>query len=62
MSPDQPTVYIVEDVHWIDAASEAILADLLQQENVSLTQAMVVITYRPEYAGLLLQVPADPGH
>jgi len=33
MSPDQPTVYVVEDVHWIDAASEAMLADLLT--NVS---------------------------
>ena len=59
MSPDQPTVYVVEDVHWIDAASEAMLAELLT--NVSLTQAMVVITYRPEYAGLLLQVPAIQG-
>ena len=59
MSPDQPTVYVVEDVHWIDAASEAMLADLLT--NVALTQAMVVITYRPEYAGLLLQVPAIQG-
>ena len=24
-----PTVYIIEDVHWIDAASESMLADLL---------------------------------
>ena len=59
MSPDQPTVYVVEDVHWIDAASEAMLADLLT--NVSRTQAMVVITYRPEYAGLLLHVPGIRG-
>lgn len=51
MSPDQPTVYIVEDVHWIDAASEAMLADLLT--DVQLSQAMVMITYRPEYAGVL---------
>jgi class 3 adenylate cyclase len=51
MSPDQPTVYVVEDVHWIDAASEAMLADLLT--DVPLSQAMVMITYRPEYAGVL---------
>jgi class 3 adenylate cyclase len=49
MSPDEPTVYVVEDVHWIDAASEAMLADLLT--DVWLSRAMVVITYRPEYGG-----------
>ena len=56
MSPAQPTVYVIEDVHWIDAASEAMLADLLT--NVSLNRAIVVIAYRPEYTGVLSQLPA----
>src|SRR6185369_12300968 len=44
------------DVHWIDAASEAMLADLLT--NVSMDRAIVVIAYRPEYTGVLSQLPA----
>jgi class 3 adenylate cyclase len=55
MSRDEPTVYIVEDVHWIDLASESMLADLTAV--VSRTRSILVITYRPEYAGLLSELP-----
>jgi predicted ATPase len=44
-------VYVIEDVHWIDEVSESILADLLTV--VSQTPSMVVVTYRPEYRGVL---------
>ncbi|MFG1929464.1 AAA family ATPase [Mycobacterium sp. NPDC048908] len=54
MSPEQPTVYVVEDVHWIEAASEAMIADLLTE--VSLGHAMVVLAYRPEYRGVLTRL------
>ncbi|WP_240355518.1 AAA family ATPase [Mycobacterium bourgelatii] len=47
----QPTLYVIEDAHWIDAVSESMLADLLT--IVSRTSAIVLITFRPEYAGAL---------
>ncbi|CAM2767197.1 AAA family ATPase [Mycobacterium intermedium] len=47
----QPTLYVVEDAHWIDAVSESMLADFLT--IVSRTSAIVLITFRPEYAGVL---------
>ena len=47
-------VYLVEDAHWIDAASESMLSDLA---TATLNQSMVVITFRPEYHGALAQLP-----
>jgi adenylate cyclase len=55
VSRAEPTVYIIEDVHWIDLASESILADLMAV--VSRIRSMVVITYRPEYSGALSRLP-----
>ena len=49
----QPTLYIVEDAHWIDEVSESLLSDLLTV--IPRTPSMVLITYRPEYAGALTQ-------
>ncbi len=49
----RPTLYIIEDVHWIDAVSESILAELLTV--ISRTASMVLITSRPEYRGILMQ-------
>lgn len=46
-----PVLYIVEDAHWIDAISESMLADLLSV--IPRTPSMVLITRRPEYAGIL---------
>jgi hypothetical protein len=50
----QPVLVIVEDAHWIDAVSESMLADFLTV--ISRTPSMVLITYRPEYAGALTRV------
>ena len=50
----EPAVYVVEDVHWIDDASEALLSDffaVMQQ-----TPSLVLVTYRPEYRGTLSQI------
>ena len=44
-----PAVYIVEDAHWIDEVSEAMLADFLVR--ASQRPSLVLITYRPEYRG-----------
>ncbi len=47
----RPTVFVVEDAHWIDEPSEAILTSLL--EVAPQTPTVVLITYRPEYRGAL---------
>jgi class 3 adenylate cyclase len=45
----EPALYIIEDVHWIDAVSESMLADFLSV--IPQTKLMVLITSRPEYTG-----------
>ena len=50
-----PTVAVIEDAHWIDAASEAMLADFMAV--VPQTASLMLITYRPEYHGVLSRVP-----
>ena len=49
-----PAVYVIEDAHWIDEASESMLADFLTV--VPQTPLLTLITYRPEYRGALAQV------
>ena len=46
---------VIEDVHWIDEVSEAMLAEFVTV--VPRTHLLVLITYRPEYRGALLRVP-----
>ena len=48
-------VYVVEDAHWIDEASESMLADFLTV--IPQTCSLVLVTYRPEYRGPLTQLP-----
>jgi class 3 adenylate cyclase len=50
-----PAVYVIEDAHWIDSVSESLLADFLTV--VPQTSTLVVVTYRPEYAGALAHGP-----
>jgi adenylate cyclase len=50
-----PALYVIEDVHWIDEASESMLAELLAV--IPQTHALVVITYRPGYRGALSRTP-----
>jgi adenylate cyclase len=52
---DEPVVYIIEDAHWIDATSESLIADFLSV--IPRAPALVLITYRPEYAGALSRSP-----
>ncbi|MGC1853454.1 MAG: adenylate/guanylate cyclase domain-containing protein, partial [Solirubrobacterales bacterium] len=42
-----PIVTIVEDLHWIDEASEALLGELLG--SVEGTQTLAIVNFRPEY-------------
>jgi class 3 adenylate cyclase/tetratricopeptide (TPR) repeat protein len=43
----EPGVTLIEDLHWIDGASEAFVAHLV--EAVAGTRTLVVVTFRPEY-------------
>ena len=50
----QPAVFVIEDAHWIDEVSESMLADFLAV--IPQTPSLVLITYRPEYHGVLAHV------
>ncbi len=54
LSRQSPAVYVVEDAHWIDEASELMLTDFL--EVIPQTSALVLVTHRPEYHGALTRV------
>ena len=49
-----PAVYVVEDAHWIDEASESMLAEFLTV--IPQTRSLVLLTYRREYRGPLTQL------
>ena len=51
---EMPAVYVVEDAHWIDEASESMLAEFLAV--IPQTPSLVLVTYRPEYEGALVRV------
>ncbi|MFQ5973867.1 MAG: AAA family ATPase, partial [Alphaproteobacteria bacterium] len=44
----QPQVLVIEDLHWIDGASEQFLAALV--DSVPALRALLLFTYRPGYA------------
>jgi adenylate cyclase len=49
--PTTPTLFVIEDAHWIDEASESMLAEFIVA--VLPTRSLVLITHRPEYRGAL---------
>jgi class 3 adenylate cyclase len=55
-----PLVYVIEDLHWIDAVSESMLAEFLTV--IPQTHSLVLISYRPEYRGALSRLPGAPKH
>jgi adenylate cyclase len=54
LARQQPGVYVIEDAHWIDEASELMLAGFLAV--IPQTPTLTLITYRPEYQGPLTRV------
>ena len=50
-----PSLYVIEDVHWIDEVSEAMFAEFVMV--VPQSRSLVLITYRPEYGGALSRTP-----
>ncbi|OBK74075.1 adenylate/guanylate cyclase domain-containing protein [Mycobacterium sp. 1274761.0] len=53
----RPAVFVIEDAHWIDVVSEAMLAEF--GAVVPHTPALVLVTYRPEYRGSLDRLPSS---
>jgi class 3 adenylate cyclase len=51
LSRTEPAVYVIEDAHWIDEVSEAMIAEFVTV--IPQTPSLVLITYRPEYRGAL---------
>ncbi|OBH91522.1 adenylate/guanylate cyclase domain-containing protein [Mycobacterium sp. E2733] len=51
-----PTLYVIEDAHWLDEASDSMLADLFS--ILPRTQSLGLLTYRPEYHGALVRIPS----
>ncbi|OBC15784.1 hypothetical protein A5784_27145 [Mycobacterium sp. 852013-50091_SCH5140682] len=49
------SVYVIEDAHWIDPVSEAVLLDLVA--TLTRARSLVLVTYRPEYDGVLSRYP-----
>jgi class 3 adenylate cyclase len=47
-SANEPTVLLIDDVHWIDQESNAVLAELV--DAVGWTRTLVLLNFRPEYA------------
>ncbi|WNG95466.1 AAA family ATPase [Mycobacterium sp. ITM-2016-00318] len=54
LARSDPVVYVIEDVHWIDAVSESMFADFLTV--IPETPSVVLVTYRPEYQGALTRM------
>jgi class 3 adenylate cyclase/RecA/RadA recombinase len=51
----QPVLYVIEDAHWIDEVSESMLAEFFTV--IPQTPSLVLITYRPDYRGVLANIP-----
>ncbi|MDT5351423.1 MAG: hypothetical protein QOH91_4710 [Mycobacterium sp.] len=54
LARETPAVYVVEDAHWIDEVSESMLAEFLTV--IPQTPLLVLVTYRPEYEGVLARM------
>jgi class 3 adenylate cyclase/tetratricopeptide (TPR) repeat protein len=60
----RPVCVIVEDLHWIDSETQAVLEDLV--EHLPTARVLLILSYRPEYEhrwgakGLYAQIRIDP--
>jgi class 3 adenylate cyclase len=54
LARQRPAAFVVEDAHWIDGVSESMLADFFAV--IPQTPSLVLVTYRPEYRGVLTRV------
>ena len=47
VSEEQPTVTLIEDLHWMDEASEEFLAQMVEARQGS--RNLLLLNFRPEY-------------
>jgi adenylate cyclase len=52
----EASVNVIEDLHWMDEGSEALLAELLG--SVEGTKTLVILNYRPEYSPRWEELPS----
>lgn len=57
LARDTPSIFLIEDVHWVDQVSESMLADFAAVLPQS--RSLAVLTYRPEYDGVLSRIPGS---
>ncbi|MGB9305528.1 MAG: adenylate/guanylate cyclase domain-containing protein [Mycobacterium sp.] len=50
-----PTLYVIEDAHWLDGVSESMIEALFSV--LPRTHSLALLTYRPEYLGILARTP-----
>ena len=55
-----PAIFVIEDAHWIDQISEALIAEFATV--VPQTHILVLVTYRPDYRGGLDRLPSSTSH
>jgi class 3 adenylate cyclase len=54
LAREAPAFFVVEDAHWIDEVSESMLAEFFAK--IPQTPSLVLVTYRPEYRGVLTRM------
>ena len=54
LAREAPAFFVVEDAHWIDEFSESMLAEFFPM--ILQTPSLVLVTYRPEYRGVLTRM------
>ena len=53
---EKPAILLFEDLHWLDAASDAYLAQII--EAAATTRGLILVNFRPEYRAAWLQTPS----
>ena len=53
---DKPAIVFFEDLHWVDAASDAYLAQIV--EASAATRGLALVNFRPEYRAEWMQTPS----
>jgi predicted ATPase len=55
LSRKRPVLFILEDAHWVDPTTEALLGETM--ERIAAAAVLMVITYRPVYAAPWADLP-----
>jgi predicted ATPase len=53
---EKPAILLFEDLHWLDAASDAYLAQIIEATGAS--RGLTLVNFRPEYRAKWMQTPS----